>query len=748
MGAIKYSTGTVSNTLKLGNFVVGNSGVPYGPTSVTGFYSMIDVPGGGYVIYGNKSSQGPSIYVCRSDSELITISSAIAGQSFTTVAQSIEYLNSQSGTIVVDSDIPAIVKSGLVLYLDAGMVSSYSRTGTTWTDLSGRLNNGTLTNGPIYNSSESGYISLDSTNDYVSVPHNSSLDLINTVTLETWVKYTTTTNTVLIEKSNNNSHYQLQIFNNTQGTPGIAGQLVFMLQPNSNNWVVSGITTNDNNWYHVVGTYDRSTTTARIYVNGVLRNTNSSISTGPTSNTQPLLIGSRSGAAGFGGTIGGVSIYNRVLSSTEILQNYNAGLTRFNTKNIVKSNLLLNLDSTNSVSYTGTGSTWVDLSGAGNHSSGIGSPTFDSTSKSFQFDATDDRFTSTISNRFDIHCLEITFKPHKQISSNTAPDNNAYSLLGVRRSIGNNNGINVYEWTGTMTNETVSIWSHDGFATGIVDTVTNDYHTMVFNWNGTSYDIWLDGVQKLTIQRTNGHAQLLTNVTAVDPGYNPGYNYYHKGNISLVRAYNRKLSSSEILQNYYGGPIVTSGLIMALDASNIVSYPGTGTTWRDLTSNGSNCTLTNGPTYTSTDGSSLVFDGSNDYLITPTITNFRTISLWIKTSNTGGGWKYLIDARPGMSSGWYTGFTDSGGGIGGNWTSQYVNGVSTSVSFNNITLGTWCNLVVISNAAYTSTINFMSRFSNQEMLSGSIGGIMIYDRVLTASEVAQNYNAQKSRFGL
>jgi hypothetical protein len=186
-----------------------------------------------------------------------------------------------------------------------------------------------LVNGPTFDSANLGSLVFDGVDDYITVPHNNNLNLIDTVSLEAWVKYTTTTNTVLIEKSNNNTHYQLQIFNNTQGSPGIAGQLVFMLQPNSNNWVVSGIVTNDANWHHVVGTYDRDTTTARIYVDGILRNTNSSISTGPTSNTQPLLIGSRSGTAGFGGSISRIKIYNRALTASEVLQNYNATKGRF-----------------------------------------------------------------------------------------------------------------------------------------------------------------------------------------------------------------------------------------------------------------------------------------------------------------------------------------------------------------------------------------------------------------------------------
>ncbi len=197
----------------------------------------------------------------------------------------------------------------------------------------------------------------------------------------------------------------------------------------------------------------------------------------------------------------------------------------------------------------------------------------------------------------------------------------------------------------------------------------------------------------------------------------------------------------------YSPKIVTDGLVMYLDAANNRSYPGSGTTWTDLSRGGNNVALINGPTYNSTNSGNIVFNGSDDYSITPSITNFRTISLWIKTSNAGGGWKYLLDARPGMASGWYTGFS-GGGAIGSSWTSQYTNGISTSVAFSNITLGTWCNLVIISDAAYTSTINFMSRYSNAEMLAGSIGNIMIYNKVLSATEVLQNYNATKTRFGL
>jgi hypothetical protein len=74
---------------------------------------------------------------------------------------------------------PEIAESGLVLALDAGNLKSYPTTGTTWTDLSGNGNTGTLTNGPTYSSANGGSISFDGTNDYVTIPDSPSWDVNN-----------------------------------------------------------------------------------------------------------------------------------------------------------------------------------------------------------------------------------------------------------------------------------------------------------------------------------------------------------------------------------------------------------------------------------------------------------------------------------------------------------------------------------------------------------------------------------------
>ena len=111
---------------------------------------------------------------------------------------------------------PNIVTNGLVLYLDAGNTKSYSGSGTTWTDLSGNGNNGTLTNGPAYDSANLGGILFDGNNDYITVPDNSSLTSFTNMTLEILVKYNVNNkNQVFVQKWNYGSGngYGLEIYN-------------------------------------------------------------------------------------------------------------------------------------------------------------------------------------------------------------------------------------------------------------------------------------------------------------------------------------------------------------------------------------------------------------------------------------------------------------------------------------------------------------------------------------------------------
>jgi hypothetical protein len=227
---------------------------------------------------------------------------------------------------------PDIVENGLVLCLDAANKFSYPRTGTTWTDLSGNSNNGTLTNGPTFSAGNQGSIVFDGTNDYVTKTSWISPPT-NTFTIGCWVKFS----------DNVNDRYLLSFGRDIGGSTGglalfaygfnaISDVLVFEFGSGIGR-VSSGIVPSLNIWYYLTVTAD--VTNVKFYLNGEVKNT-SSQGSGAITSSPTLSIGSYvndSGTPGtyfYAGNIAQVSIYNRSLSATEVLQNYNATKSRFN----------------------------------------------------------------------------------------------------------------------------------------------------------------------------------------------------------------------------------------------------------------------------------------------------------------------------------------------------------------------------------------------------------------------------------
>jgi hypothetical protein len=226
---------------------------------------------------------------------------------------------------------PDIVENGLVLCLDAANKFSYPGTGTTWTDLSGNSNNGTLTNGPTFSAGNQGSIVFDGTNDYVTKTSWISPPT-NTFTIGCWVKFS----------DNVNDRYLLSFGRDIGGSTGglalfaygfnaISDVLIFEFGSGIGR-VSSGIVPSLNIWYYLTVTAD--VTNVKFYLNGEVKNT-SSQGSGAITSSPTLSIGSYvndSGTPGtyfYAGNIAQVSIYNRALSAAEVLQNYNATKSRF-----------------------------------------------------------------------------------------------------------------------------------------------------------------------------------------------------------------------------------------------------------------------------------------------------------------------------------------------------------------------------------------------------------------------------------
>ena len=225
---------------------------------------------------------------------------------------------------------PKIVSSGLVLCLDAANKVSYPGSGTTWNDLSGNNNTGTLTNGPTFNAGNQGSIVFDGTNDYVSVPYNTILNTPTGATYEIWFKPTVATAGTFLNRGTSDSgatpdNPRFFVYN--------TGNLYFdWSSPGSDVYLETSTGVTMGSWNQVIGLATPSAQ-LRTFVNGRETSYSSRVNSLPSTlpNTSTALeIGAAPWASSyFNGNISIVRLYNRVLTATEILQNYNAVKGRF-----------------------------------------------------------------------------------------------------------------------------------------------------------------------------------------------------------------------------------------------------------------------------------------------------------------------------------------------------------------------------------------------------------------------------------
>jgi hypothetical protein len=169
---IKYATGSETLVLKKGNFYIGTGDVGKGPTSSTGYYNGITPPSGGYTIYLNKATGGPSIYTASNDAQLISLTNSIAGTSYTTVNQCLVYYAGQTDKMIFNRDLSPIRTENLKIHLDPGFTCSYPQSGSSFTNLV-TSDNGVLYNNVSFtNTDGNGAFSFDGVDDYGVVLEN------------------------------------------------------------------------------------------------------------------------------------------------------------------------------------------------------------------------------------------------------------------------------------------------------------------------------------------------------------------------------------------------------------------------------------------------------------------------------------------------------------------------------------------------------------------------------------------------
>lgn len=229
--------------------------------------------------------------------------------------------------------------------------------------------------------------------------------------------------------------------------------------------------------------------------------------------------------------------------------------------------------------------------------------------------------------------------------------------------------------------------------------------------------------------------------------------------------------------SYLGG-IVPDSLVLVLDAAKRDSYAGTGTVWNNISSNTSNCALVNGPAFNSENVGNIVFDGVNDYADLGNTINFSnyvngfTIGFWVKILNTSQKNKYLFskttnsgdDNQFSVRYGYVTNTFELYAGVPGVGASQDIR-TNSQISVNDTSWHFLCYSVGITTVGYLDSqaqftnsytdLTFISSTRNNLLASFdgslafcnlSLGYVVLYNRILSSSEILQNFNATKDRF--
>lgn len=452
---------------------------------------------------------------------------------------------------------------------------------------------------------------------------------------------------------------------------------------------------------------------------------------------------------------------------------------------LVKSELSLNLDITNSKSYN-TGSGWNNLSGSINATL-FNDPTVtnsDSLIKSLQFDGANDYIE--LDNDFAAGKSELSICTW--ILHNSSSDDWIY----VERT----------EESGTgQFQVSTSEWMHRDNSTGIyAGTSITDINkitytipqgvwthlALVYSVSGGFKRAYIDG--ELVDEKTES-IDVLTSTRNGDIkpliGTRRFFNHF-EGEIPIFQIYDKALTEQEVKQNYnaqkgrYKNFSEISGYDFKIDAGDLNSYPGSGTIVTDLGPNSITSTIT-GALYSNEGGGSFYFDGQNDIIKTD-ITNYDltntsfTVDAWFKFVNpiTEGRYAFIGGGVSSANQAWNLGIVQFASGVTQLDLDIFNDGSGGSFDPNEINLQDWNYFAV----NYNSQTGESSQFLNGLLLdTGTTGALLnssmqleigaviyggqksyyqegylastrIWKRTLSLGEISLMYNSEKSRFGL
>ena len=671
-----------------------------------------------------------------------------------------------------------IVQNGLICHLDAANIRSYPGYFTTWFDLSETRNNVTLS-GTTFTTSNSGSINFDGVDNLAGFALNPSVT--NQITISLWIKPSNNTGIswILGREGAYRMLYTSTLF-------------IWDCSTDNNGWYTSGTNLVSSpmsvydKWRHVVGTYDGSN--LRLYIDGILHATGANIS-GNIATVGNNIILMKSFVAGLTsgkGSIGQIQFYNRALSASEILQNYNSTKQRYiYNQPIINNGLMVGLDFSDPLTYTGIGNTVFDLSVNTYRGTLTNGPKFTNDKNGgIVFDGVDDSidFRSNLTNIvYNNFSFEFVAKPNATITASAESTSGIGGATGKRYIFepfneGSNGGFGIA--LGTNAIECIEhggsylpvLLSHSANLSDI-----NHYCVVV---NDKKSRLYINGVLIKEGLQSPRPFSVIRNIASLGSMYYGSYS----GTIYEFNSYSRVLSANEIRSIFeqnrgkYGikNDRDKSGLILDLDFSNRACYPGTGTSAQDLSGFGYRANLNNSPTFSRDQRGNFQFTGSQ-FLTIPTsgpliLTKNDNYSLnfWVYTNSTqaqngpsileyADGNSYAFAIRFGISNSTiqakaYDGVNPINPSCDVtfvfnkwnhicavyNWSKNmievYMNGkLGNRLNLESYTFGSINN---------TSDIGIATRAN----FSGRIAELKIYKRALNSTEINDYYLSTKDRF--
>jgi len=228
----------------------------------------------------------------------------------------------------------------------------------------------------------------------------------------------------------------------------------------------------------------------------------------------------------------------------------------------------------------------------------------------------------------------------------------------------------------------------------------------------------------------------------------------------------------------YGPKILSDGLVLCLDAADRNSYTGSGATWMDLSNNNNTGTLTNGPTFSSANGGSVIFDGINDYVDcgNGNSINFGTgdftVEVWARRDTNATINLRLLSKGADSDLAATAGFCFFGSdtllsfAVNPNAARTIINAATYSVGEwfqvigliqRGVSMRTYKNAILVSSTTAPSgsvsnaSLNLnigRNVFGANLYWPGNVAIVRIYNKALSANEVLQNFNATRNRFGI